>query len=252
MTSYGLCSQFQHVFSRAMSPDSVCVGMDGCRGGWVVLTSAGGHLLSCRVLSTISEAVDGLSIEALAIDIPIGLPNSSYRSCDVAAKKVLGERRSSVFMTPVRDALLAPSYAEALEISRERTGKGFSRQAYALRKRVLEVEVWLQANPKLCDSIIETHPEVGFASRAEMPPLASKHGEVGLSQRLALLEALRPGWSVAELMAATVNSKCKRDDFLDAAMCLIVAEEKAAGRAQHLPKGEPELDRLGLPMRIWY
>ena len=53
-------------------------------------------------------------------------------------------------------------------------------------------------------------------------------------------------------MSGAEAEHCGADDFLDAAMCLVVAEEKAAGRAQHLPKGEPELDRMGLPMRIWY
>nr|WP_231640215.1 DUF429 domain-containing protein [Micromonospora sp. NRRL B-16802] len=41
-------------------------------------------------------------LAVIGIDIPIGLPDTGRRQADVLAYKLVGPRRSSVFMTPVR------------------------------------------------------------------------------------------------------------------------------------------------------
>jgi hypothetical protein len=54
-------------------------------------------------------------LAVVGIDISIGLPDTGQRQGDVLAYKLLGPRRSSVFMTPVRAALQAGSDAAAIE-----------------------------------------------------------------------------------------------------------------------------------------
>lgn len=76
------------------------------------------------------------------------------------ARRAVGPRRSSVFLTPVRAALEAGSQAVASERNARATGERVSAQAYALRRRILEVDAWRRTAPvRVC----EVHPEVSFA-----------------------------------------------------------------------------------------
>ncbi|MFI2366328.1 DUF429 domain-containing protein [Promicromonospora sp. NPDC019610] len=80
-------------------------------------------------------------VRVLGIVIPIGMPDGAgHRQADVLARLAVGPRWPSVFMTPPRAALTAPDYAAALEIARRVSGKGISRQAWALGPRILEVD----------------------------------------------------------------------------------------------------------------
>ena len=70
-----------------------------------------------RSLEIISDA------NSVLIDIPIGLLDKGpdERSCDKAARKLLGKRASSVFPAPARQALDASDYQAALAVNREST-----------------------------------------------------------------------------------------------------------------------------------
>ena len=84
------------------------MGIDACPTGWLGIVARVEHQLAAVWAKTIEELaaqVDDLT--PLAIDIPIGLPESGVRSCDREAREFLGARRSSVFFTPVRDVLEA-------------------------------------------------------------------------------------------------------------------------------------------------
>ncbi len=57
-----------------------------------------------------------------------------------------------------RDALRASNHREASDLAKSLTGKGISQQAYALRKKILEVDEVVRPG----DPIYEVHPEVSF------------------------------------------------------------------------------------------
>ena len=76
------------------------------------------------------------TLAALAVDMPIGLPDDGPRLADQQARRRLGARRSSVFPTPVRATLDAVDYPDALAISRRVSGKGLSKQAFNLLPRI--------------------------------------------------------------------------------------------------------------------
>lgn len=124
----------------------------------------------------------GVVPEALVIgiDIPIGLPHSGGREADLEARKLLGPRRSSVFMTPSRSALGAMSYAEATALARRDTGKGLSKRAFARATRVFEVDAWVPSAP--CE-VYEVHPEVSFAMLLRAPAQSSKRTWAGMVER---------------------------------------------------------------------
>ncbi len=71
-----------------------------------------------------------MDIEVIAIDIPIGLPETGPRECDVLARRLLGRARaSSVFPAPIRAVLGAKDYQQACAIRHKIEGKKMSKQA---------------------------------------------------------------------------------------------------------------------------
>ena len=122
------------------------LGVDACRAGWVgVALDLSFHAEVC-----VRPTIDGLVAWAsareplglVAVDMPIGLPDASRRLADVLARRELGPRRSSVFMTPVRAALDEDTHARASTVNHERAGEGISTQAFNLRPKIREVETW--------------------------------------------------------------------------------------------------------------
>src|SRR5690349_6732306 len=128
-----------------MAGDRRVIGVDACKKGWVGFSSDQKGYFGRTIDELVAAADrDGL-VEVTAIDIPIGLPIASSRRADQLARRLVGRRASSVFSTPVRAAILAPSHADATGISLEATGKGISQQAYALGKKILEVDGWARS-----------------------------------------------------------------------------------------------------------
>ena len=60
--------------------------------------------------------------DAIAIDIPIRLLSAEAREADVLARAFAGGRQSSVFLTPVREAMEAQTHALATRAAFAKTG----------------------------------------------------------------------------------------------------------------------------------
>jgi predicted RNase H-like nuclease len=94
--------------------DGRVLGVDACRAGWigVVLSYDDPSFHFAPEISLLVDvAAMGGSLEAVAIDIPIGLPDTSRRRADGLARGAAGPRWASVFITPVRAALDAEAAA---------------------------------------------------------------------------------------------------------------------------------------------
>ena len=208
-------------------------GVDMAGGGWAVVVLEGSRVVDTFRCDTFADALL-VDAEVIAVDIPIGIPESGPRAADAAARRYVGPRASSVFTTPVRAVLEAPSYEEARRVAAELTGKSISAQAYALRRRILEVDehAWTD------ERVIEVHPEVSFRELARRP-LASKHTTGGLAERRALLEQ-------AGLELPRAVPRLAEPDLLDATVAAWTAARYARGEALPLPEGHRE--RLGA---IW-
>jgi predicted RNase H-like nuclease len=218
------------------------VGIDGCPGGWFGLVLGDGT--AAAAAPTVAEIISAVGpVEVVAIDIPSGRPSGGPRAADVAARARLGARRSTVFLTPVREALEAPTLAEAIAVSRARTGVGVSAQAYHLRSRVLEVDEWAR---RAGVEVREGHPEVSFATMAGAPLSTSKKTWAGVNERLALLSA--HGVEIpADLGSA--GRTAGPDDVVDAAAMAWTALRIGTGDAISLPSPPEHLD--GWPTAIW-
>ena len=223
------------------------VGVDGCKTGWIAVALPDGKDPQAHHLPTI-HALELLApgAEAVAIDIPIGLPTGRPRSADLLARKLLGARRSSVFLAPVRDAIEARTHALATQAAVARTGVGISRQAYALGRKILEVERWLPSAP--CP-VYEVHPEVSFALLLGAPARASKKTWAGMVERRSALEAA--GIHLDRISEGSgAAARASVDDMLDAAVAAWSAARIARGAARSFPD-PPEVDAAGNAVAIW-
>ena len=111
------------------------VGADGAKSGWVAVRLADDVV----PVATLHESFVAL-LEAhheaavIAVDIPIGLPTSEDRKADGEARSFVRPRGSSVFSTPPRGSLTASTHREASALAKSLTGKGISRQSFALAR----------------------------------------------------------------------------------------------------------------------
>ena len=223
-------------------------GVDACRAGWVgVLLAPDARpaaLTSASVAALVEVTREAAEPAVVAIDIPIGLPDSGVRQADVLARRALPGKASSVFTTLTRSAYAAESLAEGRARNLEATDglSSASAQAYALRGKILEVDAWLRSRPGV--EVIEVHPELSFARLAGAPVLPRKKDPDGVAARRAALRAVGldpPMWMRGIGFA--------EDDLLDACAAAWTAVRYARGEAESFPP-VPEVFSDGIPAAI--
>jgi predicted RNase H-like nuclease len=220
-------------------------GADGCRTGWVICRRDDRGALDVRVVRTLAEACEGLSI--LAVDMPIGFVDVPRppRACEAEARRLLPGKTSSVFPTPCRPALACTTHAEANAASR-RLGIGINQQTFHLFPKMREVDGLLRSRPKLKRIVYEAHPELAFARmNGGRPVLSKKRQPEGYAERCRLL-AEHDFPSPADRLPGAA-----RDDILDAIAVCRTALLIAQGTATRLGPARIR-DSCGLPMNIWY
>jgi predicted RNase H-like nuclease len=208
------------------------LGVDACPAGWVGLVLAGRSaraVVHAEIGSLVALAAADGPLGTIAIDIPIGLADCGPRQADLLARTAAGRRWASVFGTPVRAALRADTYPEALAVSRALTGRGISSQAFRLRDKILQVDSWRERAP--CP-VVEAHPELSFAAMAGAPLSDSKSTWAGAVRRRQLLAA--HGIDLAGDLGLS-GWRVGVDDVLDAAAVAWTAIRVAAGAARRLP-----------------
>lgn len=235
-------------------------GVDGCRGGWlVVLARHRGEARSpvamdvrlCRHFQEVVELEDRPVVTA--VDMPIGLPDRFVpggRLCDRAARTLLGPGwTSTIFSPPARAALGAPDHAEAMR----RQGGGLSIQSYNIERRIREVDAAL--TPVTQARVVEAHPELAFRHLNGGRPLTSrKHTEAGRHERVRLLrevfgERLPDAMTARRVLGGTAVGV---DDIVDACVLAHVAWLIHRHDAYRVPAMEPPRDARSLRMEIWF
>jgi predicted RNase H-like nuclease len=231
-------------------------GADGCRTGWVVVKK---DLLTGTsnifIIRSFAEVIaTGVDVSILGVDIPIGLREAAIRggrNCDILARKILGPpRASSIFPPPVRPALAASSYPEALLKNRDSSpaGIGISRQCYGLFPKFREVDKAM--TPKLQERVREVHPELCFFEMNGGKSLPeSKTTPEGLRHRLELIR-FSGFLQIGDWLHRYPNTQVAPDDVLDACAACWTAERIHRGIAKQIPVN-PEMDTHGLRMEMW-
>jgi predicted RNase H-like nuclease len=225
--------------------------VDGCRGGWIAVIDDGKRLDS-RVFPDWSRLMAELPrATIIGVDIPIGLPRTGSRACDLEARRRLGQPRgSSVFPAPVRGVLKGDrSHREISDLHRRIDGRGLSQQAYRLLPKIMEVDRYLREDLARQPRVIEIHPEVSFALwNRGRPMVYRKSRPSGRSERERLIDREWPH-DRERLWASVCGAGCARDDLNDAFAALWTVRRAGAGMAETLAPAA-ELDDVGLRMEI--
>ena len=229
--------------SNALESCARVLGVDACTKGWVGIASDLRGYFGPTIGALVAAAeADGI-LAVVAIDIPIGLPTHGPRRADVLARAVVGPRRSSVFSTPTRAAVLAPTHAEATAVNLAATGKGLSQQAYRLGPKILDVDTWIRSTER---TVIEVHPEVSFATLAGRPLAHAKSVWTGAEERRALLASV----GLLPTDVGPAGGLAGPDDVLDAAVACWTAARFVRGEATSHPE-VPEVFGDGPAAAIW-
>lgn len=234
---------------RTREKEAMVVGVDGCRQGWICffvgVRSRKTRALFLRKIKDLLGSRPKPTV--VAVDIPIGLVESGARSCDVAARRLLGKpRSSSVFPAPIRGVLPAASYEEACRLGRLKYGKALSKQADALRPKIREVDAVI--TPGKQKWVREVHPEVCFwAMNNKAAMKHKKSSPQGREERLALLRKYFPA---IDSHLVEVRGKCQPHDVIDAAGAAWTAVRLVNREAKTV--SDRELDRKGLRIEIVY
>jgi predicted RNase H-like nuclease len=244
-------------------PTGTIAGIDGCRAGWIaVILSTDGNWTT-----KLYDCIAGLweaegQADLLLIDMPIGLPSQvkAVRQCDIDARQLLRPKRaSSIFPAPIREILMASEYAEANKLSKELTARGLSKQTWHLMSKIRELDKLLQSDKPAHKKLLESHPELCFATLSGAPMKHNKKTQAGYEERLELLAKLYPQAEVIvnHTLAAYPRKEVSRDDIVDALVLAVSA--LLGGKAVEAMKGMEsavplclEHDTTGLPMQIVY
>ena len=229
-------------------PYRLIAGVVPCEGGWLV---AGGRLHGVTVtvvepvvVATLTDVLDSRpAFDVVALAVPVGLPDAYVaggRSCDRAARRLLGRRRGSAVMSaPSRCALDAGRLEEAVALGH------VSAAAWHLMPWIREVDKHME--PFRQRSVFGVHPELSFLRLNGTVPLRwPKHSAVGRAERRELLEAQFP--DLARMLGAVAADE---DQWraLDGYACLWTARRTVARAVERLPE-LPDWDSTGLRMEL--
>ena len=226
--------------------NNIVVGADVYEGSWVFVRLEDGAFAAAEIYANFADGVEKFAVNSavIGVDIPIGYPapRALRRAADREARVMVGPRRASVFPAPHPGIFGAANWEAAKNLSQQLTGRGLSRQSFALVPKIVEVQQVAAQDAR----VYEVHPEVSFRELAGFP-LASKKTWNGHTQRRALLAnagiVIPDGLGPAGIAAA--------DDILDAAVAAWSANRIAQGVATSLPN-PPEHDASGRQVAIWY
>ncbi|UCE51449.1 MAG: DUF429 domain-containing protein, partial [Desulfobacterales bacterium] len=170
------------------------VGVDACRKGWFAVCLSPNNGWAIEIFTTIRDLWNAFqSVSLLLIDIPIGLPESGKRQCDIEARKILKHRKTSVFPAPCRQAIHANSYQKACRINNKILGAKLSVQSWNIAGKIREVDDLLITDEKARRRVRESHPEICFWALAGGQPMKYyKKTDQGLSERRKLLKKTKP------------------------------------------------------------
>jgi predicted RNase H-like nuclease len=220
------------------------VGVDACKDGWIAVALRDG-VTRAFFLETISDLNGAIAdAQVVGIDIPIGLLSKGRRLADLEGRVELGRRSSTMFVVPPRSALAASTHEEATRLAVELSGSGLSRQSYALRTKIFEVDEWLVDAP--CP-VYEVHPELSFKQMTGAVVESPKKTWTGMVARRKALA--QEGISLDDVND-DVGKRAGVDDMLDAGAAAWTARRILEKQARSIP-AVPESSPSGRQIAIW-
>jgi predicted RNase H-like nuclease len=223
----------------------IALGIDGCRSGWVAARIDSNGRRGFDIVRDV-DSINGA--EMAMIDIPIGLPDTGYRAVDRAARSLLGEARSRVFLG-ARRPLLAwlDDYKRANEWAKS-DGKGLSRQLFGILPKIAQIDGFITCSRQ--DAFRECHPELVFQRLNGGVALPRKKTADGVRRRRDLI-ADNGFADIDSWIDRLRGTAAQPDDLLDACACALAASDALRACGLKVACAE-EMDARGLRMEMWY
>ena len=222
------------------------VGLDGCAKGWAAVRLYDNGTREIDFLTDLKDCLSSSFTRAM-IDIPIGLPDSQYRNCDLEGRKLLGENRSRLFSGARRPLLSYEKRECAHDWGKVTDGIGVSCQLFCLLPKIRQVDELMTSRRQA--RVRESHPELIFQRLNGGTPLPSKRTHDGIWRRRRILSD-RGFASIDAWLDQRTGTGAKPDDVLDACACAVAARE--AREERRLPTKRQPPDAKGLKMEIWF
>lgn len=227
-----------------------CIGVDGCKGGWIcaILDNDELEVKKFASISSLTEHYPGSN--QIIVDIPIGLQShKNHIRPDSEARHIIRERSSTIFPAPCRQAVYANTVAEAYIENERNLGKKFTPLTVGIIPKIKEVDAFLQKNPKYKNRLLESHPEVCFAMLNKQTLLSKKNEIDGINERIHILEHYIPSLKLTDVLLLAKQYKCNIDDILDA-ICLAVTAMFVSNNEYKTIPEHPMTDETGIVMQM--
>ena len=200
-------------------------GLDGCKAGWLIFYYQD-RQYQFQLINSIAEATAIFErSKKVLVDIPIGLSSENYnRQIEKQIRKLLKNRSSTIFTPPCREALEQDDYQKSNQLNRQITGKGLSKQAFNIGKKIAEVDNFLKTNRSF--QLVESHPELCFKILNGQVLQSKKNTREGQHQRRKIISNLSIGLdqTIEKALKTYPNSKAQPDDIIDAAILCLSAQ----------------------------
>jgi predicted RNase H-like nuclease len=231
-----------------------CVGVDGCRAGWIAVSWTVDGVISSTVHASPLELMRCYErATVIGVDVPIGLSDGEPRLCDVEARATLrAPRASSVFPPPIRSALNAETRQEACAIQYAVNQRRIGVQSWGILPKIRDWDRYLSSNDIHAQRVYEVHPEICFWALAGGHPMRHKKTKPeGRAERRQLL--IKEFGDEALIITRRNHSRAevKDDDLHDAFAALWSAQRIGRNEAKSVP-ATPPCDSAGLRMAIWF
>ncbi len=232
------------------SGNGYCIGIDGCREGWVVA-----YLDKARLrVERYKEIKDIFKVhfhaEEILIDMVVGLPESigDIRP-DSFARRILVGKSMAILAVPCRQSVYEDDENEMIRWNKSILDKGLGRQTIAIIPKIREVDRFLSDNPSYIPRVKESHPELCFARLKGGTLMSNKSKEDGARERMEILKEYIDDISMEEIRELAKKNHCAASDIIDAACLAITANLSLSGETEVIPK-IPMQDRRGILMRM--
>jgi 8-oxo-dGTP diphosphatase len=180
----------------------------------------------------------------------IGLQSSSdHIRPDSFARSIIKERTSTIFPAPCRQAVYAPTVAEAYVENERVLGKKFTPLTVGILPKMREIDAFLQKHPKFKNVIKESHPEVCFAKLNRKTVLSKKSEIDGMEERIQILSSYIEDLKLNQIAVAAKEYRCNVDDVIDAICLAVTANIVHQGEFMLLPE-VPMEDETGILMQM--
>ena len=230
-------------------------GIDGCKGGWLVIFKNEGAF-SYEVISSIETLNQHfLQPSRFFIDMPIGLSSEGFtRTLETTLRTELQSRRSTIFNPPTREATYEPDRDKAKQLNKRIEGKSLSEQTLNIKSKIRELDHFLLHQKNLALELIESHPEICFKYLNKGEVLQRKKStSEGIEDRLRLLSSYDQDAFMLyqEILKNTQRKWVKRDDILDA-LVLCISNELGFLKNTYYFQDQNIQDLKGLKIRLAY